>query len=108
VDLKTFFVTTSHALFQSVVLGRAFRLIYQAASGATLSALVQQQLVKNLDVTILPLGVEDDLPGIGYTGSSVGAPAGTEVPYLQLSTSGSEGGSRFWRVDLRLRHSITN
>lgn len=48
-----------------------------------------------------------ELLGITYDSSSVGAPAGTCVPYLVLVGIGGEGAG-YWRVDITLRHSMTN
>lgn len=99
-DLSTFF----GKLVTELPVARGFRPIYIPSSGAGLDARVTQQFVLNLGITIYPLGVAGVILGVGYTGVLV---AGVRVPFLQFTSGGSEG-ALYWRIDLQLRHSITN
>ena len=104
VDLATFFGVSA---VDVAPLSRAFRSIYPPASGATLLALAVQQIVKNLDVNIVPISgaAGNIILGVDYDAVVTGS---AQVPYLVLTSASGEGGVGTWRVDLRLRHSITN
>lgn len=104
VDLATFFGIPA---VDVVPLSRAFRSIYPPDSGAGLQARGVQQIVKNLDINIVPIsGTSGNIIlGVNY---NVVVTAGVQVPYLLLTQAGGEGAAGIWRVDLRLRHSITN
>jgi len=118
VDLKTFYNAGYPSLigfgppvpvFQSIPLSRGFAVQPFAASGTGQGREAQGTLaiVPKLLVTAVPLGVSQGLLGITYDVTSIGAPAGQCVPYLVLIGIGGEG-TGFWRVDITLRHSVTN
>lgn len=93
VDLRTFFGATA---FKSIPLLNAFRRI--ATSTATAA---QQQLARALRVSIYALSAAAAaVPGVDYVGSAV-----ANVPFLQLKGPSVAG---FFRVEIGLRHSITN
>ena len=103
VDLKTLF-TSNGLLFDSAQLLRAFRPIYTANPS---NDDAERQFLKLLDLNITPLEGSNVIFGINYL---VGLPNGpVNVPYLRLINPGSGGeGGGTWRVDLRLRHTITD
>jgi hypothetical protein len=118
VDLQTFYAggypnSTGFGppvpIFQSIPLARAFGLLPFAAAAGQPGRTGQggEALVPKILVTAVPLGTSQSLLGIDYDVTSVGAPAGMCVPYLVLIGQGGEG-SGYWRVDITLRHSITN
>ena len=117
VDLKTFYNAGYPTLiapppvpvFQSISLARGFGILPFAAAGTGPGREAQGALaiVPKLLVTVVPLGVSQGLLGITYDVTSVGAPAGQCVPYLVLIGIGGEG-SGYWRVNITLRHSVTN
>lgn len=94
VDLKTFFGTS----FRSVPLLNAFRKIATASATAA-----EQQLVPALDIGIYALVAgATSMPGVDFTFTSSGS---TNAPIVKLVGPAVAG---FWRVDIRLRHSLTN
>ncbi len=95
--------------FQSVSLARAFGLLPFAAAGSAQGRQAQgaAALVPKLLVTAVPLQGGNELLGIDYDVTAAGAPSGMCVPYLVLVGFGGEG-SGIWRVDITMRHSITN
>lgn len=99
VDLKSFFATGTPVLFRSIPLLRAFRLL---TVGTNLAA--ETQLVNNLHITIYPNGGSGlaAMPSVNYSGT---LPNASNVPFLQLNGPAVSG---TWRVDIELRHSITN
>ena len=99
VDLKSFFATGTPVLFRSIPLLRAFRLL---VSGTNLAA--ETQFVSNLHITIYPVGSTGvaAMPSVNYNGT---LPNATNVPFVQLNGPAVSG---TWRVDIELRHSITN
>lgn len=99
VDLKTFFVTTISALFRSGPLLSAFKQLVTQTDNAACA-----QLVRSLDITIVPVdaGGRANIPHTTYLGA-VGGLEG--VPFLKFSGPAVAGS---WRVDITLRHSITN
>ena len=100
VDLKTFFGTGTPVLFRSIPLLRAFRVLTNP--GTNLAA--ETQLVNNLHITIYPNGGTGlaAMPSVSYNGTVGAAP---NVPFLQLNGPAVSG---TWRVDIELRHSLTN
>ena len=104
VDLRTLF-TSAGLLFESTQLLRAFRPIYNPQSPTNIDA--ELQFLSHLDVNITPLTGSNVIFGITYL---VGLPNGpANVPYLHLVNPGSGGeGAGTWRVDLRLRHTVTD
>lgn len=95
VDLKTFFGATA---FKSYPLLRAFRKILTATATAA-----QNQLVPALDIGIYPLVAGlTAIPGVDFTFTQSGS---TIAPLVKLVGPSVAG---FWRVEIRLRHSITN
>lgn len=100
VDLKSFFATGTPVLFRSIPLLRAFRAVNPATT-----AVAEAQLVNNLHITIYPNGSNGlaAMPAVNYL---VGLPSGpANVPYLVLNGPSVAG---TWRVDIELRHSLTN
>ena len=101
-DLSTFF----GRLVTMFPVARAFRQLYIPSSGESLDALAGVQIRNNLAVVIYPLSVQEVVLGVGYSGGKVG---NVQVPFLELVSSGvGEAGPLIWRVDLQLRHSITD
>lgn len=101
-DLSTFF----GKLVTMFPVARAFRQLYIPASGEGLDSEAAIQIRNNLAVTIYPLDVQEVVLGVGYSGAKVG---NVQVPFLELVSSGvGEAGPLIWRVDLQLRHSITD
>lgn len=105
-DLKTLFTNVSLP-FSSYPLLRAFRSVPAATGNASALA----QFSKNLEINYYPIvGVADPafalrfqpIAGIG------GGPA--TAPYLQIvvPAGGEEYAGDVWRLNLKLRHSITN
>ena len=95
-DLKTFFGSA----FRSTPLLNAFRRILTASA-----TVAERQLVPAIKVTIVPLdvgGVPIGVPGVDYTFTSN---ATTIAPGVELNGPGVAG---YWRVDIELRHTITN
>lgn len=115
VDLETFYdggnvgFNPPVPIFQSIPLSRAFGLLPFPApgTGPGKEGVGSVALVPKILVTVVPLDGPQELLGINYDVSSVGAPAGTCIPYLVLVGIGGEG-SGYWRVDITLRHSMTN
>lgn len=101
-DLSTFF----GKLITMFPISRAFRQLYIPASGISLTAMAGVQIRNNLAVTIYPLSVDAVVLGVGYSASKV---SGVQVPFLEFISNGvGEGDPQIWRVDLQLRHSITD
>lgn len=100
IDLKTLFVTTNSRPFNSYPLLNAFRALNpgnQTDKGA------QIQLVTGLHVTIVPLTTGlAAMPALEYLASISPVP---QVPFLVLVGPAVAGN---WRIDIKLRHSITN
>lgn len=96
VDLKTFFGTA----FRSIPLLRAFRALI--AGGGNQQA--ENALVPLLDISMYPVGATGlaAMPAINYLGGLVSNP---NVPFLAINGPAVSG---TWRVDLKLRHSITD
>lgn len=97
IDLKTYF----GAAFRSLGLLNAFRAI--TPGGGNQAA--ELALVPRLEVVIYPVGAVGlaAMPAVNYLG---GLPSGPDnVPYLTLNGPGVSG---TWRVELKLRHSITD
>lgn len=96
VDLKTFFGTA----FNSGALLAAFKTLTGNLVGAPAG-----QLVPGLEITIVPHGNPGlaAMPAVTYL---VGIGAGpVQAPYVAIAGPGVAG---TWRVNIRLRHSITN
>ena len=95
VDLKTFF---GAAAFKSYPLLKAFRKILTATAAAA-----QNQLVPALAISIYPLvaGLAA-IPGVDFTFTQSSTTIAPLVGLIGPSVAG------FWRVEMRLRHSITN
>jgi hypothetical protein len=99
VDLKTLFQTTNGVIFRSYPLLSAFRrLSVNSNQGA------MNQLVPRLHISIYPLptGGSATLPKIGYLANIGGI---NFVPFLEIVGPAAAGD---WRLDISLRHSITN
>lgn len=102
VDLKTFFVTTLGIPFTANALLRAFRLL--APAGAVSLSGAMSQFIRNLDISMTTVTTAvSTYPAVDYL-NAVGA-APTNVPFLKFQGPGISG---IWRVDIKLRHSITN
>lgn len=97
VDLKTYFGSA----FRSIPLLRAFRAI--APGGGNQAA--ENALVPLLDITVYPVGATGlaAMPAINYLGGLPNGP--NNVPYLAINGPAVAGQ---WRVDLKLRHSLTD
>jgi hypothetical protein len=105
-DAKTIF-TSAGLLFRSIPLLRAFRLLYRTPNDAA----AEEQFQNNLDISIYPIGGTDGatagFPVVQANSSLPGA--AVNIPYLHFQRPGGEGGvAGLWRVELRLRHTITN
>lgn len=97
VDIKTFF-STAGVTFRSGPLLNAFRRIRTATAQAA-----QNQLVPSLDIGIYPLVAgADKIPAFNFDYTQSGS---TIAPLVTLIGPAVAG---FWRVDIRLRHSITD
>lgn len=107
-DLKTFFVGNS-ALFRAVPLLLAFRRLHGKVSYTNDDA--QAQFLAFLNVVITPLvstPQSNEVPALWYGVNQSSNGAG-DVPYFGIQGIGDgETGAGIWRVDMRLRHSITN
>lgn len=107
-DLKSLF-TGAGLLFNSIPLIRAFRQIF--GSNASLQA--WRQLVSNLEVSYYALVAGASAPISALTlrfDQTLATVNGVVVPLLHIQApAGGEGYvGDTWRVDLKLRHSITN
>jgi hypothetical protein len=101
-DLSTFFGKNINELSIS----RAFRSIYSSAVGIGLTSQAAVQIRNNLAVTIYPIGAANSILGVNYDGLVV---SGVRVPFLIFTGIGTgEGPTGIWRIDLQLRHSITD
>lgn len=94
VDLATLF---GAAAFHSSPLLKAFR------AGPTTDTAAMNQFLANLDINIVPVAVTGIafMPGVLYL-ATVSAVAG---PFVKITGPGAPGD---WRINMRLRHSITN
>lgn len=102
VDLKTMFTGVSKN-FNSIPLLRAFRII-----PSTLLQDGLDQNIKNLEISFYQVGQA----ATGSTGllfiPIVGAVGGPDnVPYLVINAPGADSATQ-WRIELKLRHSITD
>lgn len=96
VDLKTYFGSPK---FRSIPLLRAFR-----AMTAPSAANAEAQFLNNLAISIYPLTTGlAAMPAINYLAGLPNGPA--NVPYLSIVGPAVAGN---WRIEIRLRHSITN
>lgn len=96
-DLATFFTP---AYFRSIPLLAAFRAIPVANANVA-----EVQLVQELEVTIVAVsGTVTKNPAINYLGLGPGSGPTVNTPFLQIIGPAVTGS---WRVDLRLRHSLT-
>lgn len=96
VDLKTFFGT----FFNSTALLSAFKTL----TGALISQ-PAGQLVPALEITVVPVGSVGlaAMPAVSYVSGIGSGPS--QAPYVAIAGPGVAG---TWRVNIRLRHSITN
>lgn len=101
VDLQTYF---GAANFHSIPLLKAFRALV-GVTGGNQNQSAEQQLCKNLRISIVPVNAAGgpNLPNLVYLGGIGGAPVNT--PLLSLQGPAVAGN---WRVEIELRHSITN
>ena len=97
VDLKTYFGRA----FRSLGVLNALRAI--APGGGNQAA--EQALVPRLEVNIYPVGSPGvaGMPAVNYLGGTPSGP--NNVPYLSLNGPAVAG---TWRVEIKLRHSITD
>ena len=99
VDLKTLFQTTNGVVFRSYPLLNAFRRLTTNTSVAAMN-----QLVQGLRVAVFPMAVGGSsvLPQLSYLAAIGGI---DNVPFLSIAGPAVAG---TWRVDISLRHSMTN
>lgn len=95
-DLRTIF-TSNGALFNSIPLLSAFRRLTANTDYAA-----QAQLISRLDVAIETINNSVLAPAINYLGGTGG---NDFVPFLAIDGPAAVG---TWRIELKLRHSITN
>lgn len=102
-DLKTLF-TSANKLFTSIPLLRAFRQIFSGTNQAT-----QNQLVQNSEISSYP--VNANFPAFPLRFAQLYQSInGIGVPFWQIiAPDGGEGYTGdTWRVEIKLRHSLTN
>lgn len=101
VDLQAAFIAAG-ILFNSSPLLSVFRLLTPTAS----STAAMNRLVKGVDVNVVPAGSSQiyELPIVLQT------EAGGNFPYVAFSrpNGGEAPPTGVWRVDIRLRHTITD
>ncbi len=106
-DIKTLF-TAAGVNFVSYPLLRAFRAVPAATGNASALA----QLSKNLEINSYPIEPSAAGPAVSLRFAPITGIGGTTgVPFLwivaQVSTDPDYAGD-IWRLELKLRHSITN
>ncbi len=102
-DLSTFFGTN----INEFPIARAFRQLYQpifSSGSESQQNLAAIQIRKFLSISIYPLLTLQSIVGVGYDAATVNS---AQVPFLELISAGIEGGG-LWRLDIQLRHTITN
>ena len=99
VDLKTF-ITGLGLTWRSDALLRAFRAV---ASLSTIDSM--NQFLTYLDISYFFLNGVGTTQDLGFTPLLGLSGGGASTPYMNIAGPGAAG---LWRVDLKLRHSITN
>lgn len=105
-DLKTIY-TSAGVLFRSIPLLRAFRLLYNTPNDVA----AEIQFHNFLDLDMFPVaGSNGAICGLPTITCTAGTPSGPlNVPYLHILRPSDESAvAGTWRLELRLRHSITN
>ena len=98
-DLKTFF-TGLGLMWRSNPLLRAFRAV---PAGTTTAAM--NQFINNLEINSYFIAGNGVAGALGFTYLINLGSGGATTPYLSIAGPSVAG---IWRVDLKLRHSITN